>query len=792
VNRPYRQWIKVCLIVVTTFLIISSTNLTHWVVLPGVAQTNRTSSSPTITNPTVVTTASDVFGYTATFDEELKQLGQISPQDFAQRYATNAQYLPKINWDPTTAKFWDKFSLSPEQLKIQVDYSSGIDRRIDFQLNSEELAVFKQNGFVVSDRMNALSFASLFYSIYSRDLPVFVSSDALLHAWHRSYDAMLKDLEQSYLARSLEEILEGMANRVSEAQNQYGKGVLASSVIDADYFLAVARSLLAGKAVQTYLNQDTRVAQTLKAIQGEQLQEFNLFGREREMDFSQFKPRGHYEDSEALKKYFRVMMWCGQVDLRIAGTPEEASPRELGAAVTLHNLLERSGKFEQWQQFDQLIQTFVGRTDSMTFAQLGSVLEQAQIKSPADIKQLATLEQLQASILSSKLGFQNIRSDYYVSPFGSQKMQLPRSFTLLGQKFVLDSWVTSKVVFDDILWNEEKVQRRIPTSLDVAFAALGNNQVVPDLVARMTNTKGRQFRDGLNYQHNLAAVRKVIDKQNQAVWQENLYTHWLATLRELSAPTTEPKYPQAMRTRAWGMKTLNTQLASWTQLRHDTLLYVKQSETGGSLCYYPAGFVEPRPEFWARFEKMAMLAANLIEKTPYPVSFRNIQQKQTRFLMNFAQQLAILKGIAVKELAQEQLTEAETKFLRDIVELESGSGYTRYNGWYPGLFYKAPEDSNAWDAIVADVHTDVPDPMVGDPGSVLHEGVGDVDLLMIAVDSGQDKMVYAGPVLSHYEFEVPGVSRKSDSEWQNDMEKSSLPPRPDWTKSYLVPSGNSK
>jgi hypothetical protein len=640
--------------------------------------------------------------------------------------------------------------------------------------------------------MNAPSFASLFYSIYSRDLPVFVSSDALLHAWHRSYDAMLKDLEQSYLARSLEEILEGMANRVSEAQNQYGKGVLASSVIDADYFLAVARSLLAGKAVQTYLNQDTRVAQTLKAIQGEQLQEFNLFGREREMDFSQFKPRGHYEDSEALKKYFRAMMWCGQVDLRIAGTPEEASPRELGAAVTLHNLLQRSGKFEQWQQFDQLIQTFVGRTDSMTFAQLGSVLEQAQIKSPADIKQLATLEQLQASILSSKLGFQNIRSDYYVSPFGSQKMQLPRSFTLLGQKFVLDSWVTSKVVFDDILWNEEKVQRRIPTSLDVAFAALGNNQVVPDLVARMTNTKGRQFRDGLNYQHNLAAVRKVIDKQNQAVWQENLYTNWLATLRELSAPTTEPKYPQAMRTRAWGMKTLNTQLASWTQLRHDTLLYVKQSETGTTLCYYPAGFVEPRPEFWARFEKMAMLAANLIEKTPYPVSFRNIQQKQTRFLMNFAQQLAILKGIAVKELAQEQLTEAETKFLRDIVELESGSGYTRYNGWYPGLFYKAPEDSNAWDAIVADVHTDVPDPMVGDPGSVLHEGVGDVDLLMIAVDSGQDKMVYAGPVLSHYEFEVPGVSRKSDSEWQNDMEKSSLPPRPDWTKSYLVPSGNSK
>lgn len=104
--------------------------------------------------------------------------------------------------------------------------------------------------------------------------------------------------------------------------------------------------------------------------------------------------------------------------------------------------------------------------------------------------------------------------------------------------------------------------------------------------------------------------------------------NWLATLRELSAPTTEPKYPEAMRTRAWAMKTLNTQLASWTQLRHDTILYAKESESGGTTCYYPAGFVEPRPEFWGRFEKMAMLAADLIEKTPWEGSSRNIQQKQ--------------------------------------------------------------------------------------------------------------------------------------------------------------------
>jgi len=790
-NRVYRQWIKSCLIVAAIFLIIALTHSTNWAALPHSAVKDKTSNPSNLTNPVVATTKGDTFGYTATFDEELKQIGQISPQDFAQQYSSNAQHLPQLSWDVTTAKFWDQFSLSPDQVNIAVDRSVQPWRRVDFQLNSEEFAVFKQNGFVVSDRMNAPSFADLFYSIYSRDLPVFISSDALLHAWHRSYDEMLKELEESYLARSLDEILAGMAQKIPEAQNQYGNGVLASSVLDVDYFLAVARSLLASQLVKTYLNQDTRVAQTLKAIEGERLQNLEIFGRERVMDFSQFKPRGHYENSERLKKYFRAMMWCGRVDLRVAGKAEEASPRELGAAVTLQNLLQQSGKFEQWQQFDRLIQTFVGKTDSMTFAQLSNLLEQANIKSPADIKDLPTLLKLQADILASQIGLQNIRSHYYASPLGPEKIQLPNSFTLLGQKFVLDSWVTSKVVFDEISWDKKKVQRRIPTSLDVAFAVLGNNQVVPDLVARMTNTKGRKFRDGLNYQHNLAAVRKVVDKQNQVAWEENLYTNWLATLRELSAPTTEPQYPEAMRTRAWAMKTLNTQLASWTQLRHNTILYAKQAYTGGILCYYPAGFVEPRPEFWGRFERMAILAASLIEKTPFPESVQNIQQKQAKFFRNFAQQLAILKGIAVKELAQQQLTEAETQFLRRIVEItEQGSGDPTFSGWYPGLFYKEPADSAEWDAIVADVHTNVPDPSVGDPGSVLHEGIGNVDLLMLAVDNGEDKMVYAGPVLSHYEFEMPGVSRKSDSEWQQDILKGNLPPRPDWTNSYLVSGKN--
>src|SRR6185369_5221013 len=112
-----------------------------------------------------------------------------------------------------------------------------------------------------------------------------------------------------------------------------------------------------------------------------------------------------------------------------------------------------SGQVERWQRFDSVLQTFVGQTDSMTFAQLDSLLTQAQLSSPADVKELATLERLQADIRAVKIGLPKVAGDVFNSPAGSKKVQMPYSFTVLGQKFVVDSWALSCLVYDDILWN---------------------------------------------------------------------------------------------------------------------------------------------------------------------------------------------------------------------------------------------------------------------------------------------------------------------------------------------------
>ncbi len=734
----------------------------------------------------------DRFGYTAAFDTELKKIGQITPKQFADRYPT-PKYLGKLSFDPTTAKFFDE--VNAEKVKKSGGKSISEDGKKEFKwpdvelpgykLNPDELAKFKANGFVVSERLGGTSFGQLYYDVYQRDLPVFVTSDSVLHAWHRSYDAMLEELELTYLLHSLDAILAAMHDAMPKANDEYGAGVLKDSVLDADYFLAVARNLLANGKVPSKLNQDDRVNKTLSAVKAEQMQKFVLFGRERNMDFSQFKPRGHYESKEELRRYFKAMMWCGRTDLRIAGGYDKSGPlssaRELGAAMVLLDLLRRGGKEKAWRQFDECIQTFVGRTDSATFDDLALVAATAKVKSPADLKTDDDLKKLTDVLQSSDAGKQDIRGDVYITPPGGGKVTLPRSFTVMGQKFVIDSWVTAKTVYDDITWNNEPVQRRVPGALDVAFAALGNNHVVPDLVERM-ETGPHKWRDQKPYQHNLAAVRNVIDGLDSKAWDDTIYMQWLKTLRTLSAPA-DDRMPEAMKSRQWAMKQTNTQMASWTQLRHDTILYVKQSYTVGLTCYYPAGFVEPVVPFWAAMDSMASRSATLLEQTPFPEAVQATQKKQVQFLRNFATQMGKLRRIAEKQLDQKELSEDEKKMLQDVMQITHVSqgcySIPRYTGWYPGLFYRDPKDCMKWDALVADVHTDVPAHPIGDPGCVLHQGVGNVDLMIIAIDNGKDRVVYMGPTMSHYEFEMPNATRKTDKEWKGDLLDAKIPPRPE-------------
>ena len=138
----------------------------------------------------------------------------------------------------------------------------------------------------------------------------------------------------------------------------------------------------------------------------------------------------------------------------------------------------------------------------------------------------------------------------------------------------------------------------MPDPLDVAFAALGNNHAVPLLAPAGTVPLRARSRGDAGARRRLTAT---------TFWGANLYNLWLASLRALSRrarrrPATAPL--EIAGTEAWGRRTLNTQLASWAELRHDTILYVKQRYTGGVVCEFPDALVEPSPELFARLARL--------------------------------------------------------------------------------------------------------------------------------------------------------------------------------------------
>lgn len=793
--------------------------------LPGGVRHEFFRLHPELVDASTPSDGGDIFGYNRAFKVELRAAGTLSPEQFAAANQPSPDYLPAISFDPATAKSWERFNQDPVQFNASLPPNSTDKRLYDFRLNATELGLFKTNGFVVSERLGTATFADGFYRVFSEELPVFVSADAILHAWHLSYQRLLEESEETQLAPTLQQVLTAMHLQMKLLPERVLKGPLSDSVRDADYYLAVGRSLLTGELAPTFFGSDSAVTNTLAHIAALQLEiGFEMFGEPRPFDFSQFTVRGHYEKSQNLARYFRAFMWTARADLRVLTVkPSPQTLRELGTAIVLTCLLESSGEAERWRQMDDMIRLFVGRTDAMTFSQMQPLLESLGIQSPDAIYSADTLRNVQEKILQGNLGAQLIAGEAYFSPTGPEQYQLPNTFVLTGQRFNPDGWALGNVIYDRILWNGSKVIRRYTSGLDMAYSVLGNRAAGPEIAERMLNRDGLHFRDGLPYAHNLVALARTFERIPAVAWEESIYTRWLGALRELSAVNipADARFPEAMRTRAWAMRLLNTQLASYTELKHDTVLYAKQPYTGMITCEYPAGFVEPIPYFWAKMREMAEAAATHLMQLPVAgfvtltpseewlpsitVNLAERQAARVNFCHYFAQQMGQLEALARRELFQEPFLEGETAFIKNLMNRQDHPYYgPSFDGWYPNLYYTDysqfsetadQNGSNKADPLITDVHTAPPD-QVDLIGGVLHEATGNVDLLMIAVDNGPDRMVYAGPVLSQYEFIVPGpeLKRVKDSEWQGRVAASSawplaepLPARPDWTRSYLVP-----
>jgi hypothetical protein len=706
-------------------------------------------------------------------------------------------YLDKLSFDPAQAAYF-------ERVKNKL------------QMNQAEIDLYKKNGFVSLDLKVRHTFASAYYQIYARDLPVLVTSDSIMHALHRSYDDILMELEMTLFTWTMEEILEASHKRLETWATDHKGDALGTNLRDVDLYLTVARNLLAGAGaperddgksghgevdiwngqllVKSCCGNDDEARARLKDIQSLKIQvpfqdePTRIYGGERFVDYSQFRPRGHYTKVTALKRYFRTMMWLGRADCGWNVLPPHPdsrvrvnADRELTNAVLFTQLLEATGESQRLKAVDDIINFMVGRSDNLTVFNLRDLLKEAKIQTPADALNADARTQLKKSLAEGKHARPLIRSQSIVSPVNSPDPQIPPPavFQVFGQRFIIDSFVLSQVVYDSIRFENRKIKRMMPQGLD-AMAALGNDEAVRLLKKDLEEYK---------YSANLMACREFVDALEPAFWKDNLYNLWLECLRTLDDDLTKHKnFPEVMRTRAWQLKQLQTQLGSWAELRHDTILYAKQSYTAVPDCEYPVGYVEPNPEFFARVRYFADEAGRLFAQADYSTSDKNraaqlqqIKARQIKFFKDMAQTIGKLEELAKKELKAQAFSAEDAKFLKKTVDRRGGgSGPPRYDGWYCSLFYRLQECAK-WVPTVADVHTDP------QSKSCLEVAVGDINLCVIAIDNEKDRMTFVGPIFSYYEFRHPVADRLTDERWQGMIQQGKTPPRPDWVRAFQAP-----
>jgi hypothetical protein len=665
----------------------------------------------------------------------------LTADAFAARHAV--PFRSALGYEPTSALGYDKLAGSP------------------FALSEAEKVAFAAQGFVIG-KSTFPHFGYGYDTIFLKDLPVYITADALLFAVHKSYDAILMALEEELLRPTLETLLGRMQSRLASG------ALTGQTAKDADLYVAVALGLLRGQAVAPVAGADAgktnALVQAATAAKG--TADVELFGATRKEDFSQFLPRGHYTKTEALGRYFQSMMWLGRVDFRLLETQSDGKQifrrRQVEGALGLRSLLD-DGALAAWRRIDDVLTTFVGEQDFMSVAALDQLAASAGATTQAALGQVSDAALLEA-VRQHGLGSQRIASQLIVNGTDASKpLPLNVSFTLLGQRYTLDSHVLANVTY-----GRTKAMRMMPSSLDVGFAVFENPVAVPLLAPELTKYA---------YAPNLESMRVLAEAHGPTYDESSITRLWQASIRELSPKATEldakaKGLPAVATTEPWARRLLGAQLASWAEVRHDTILYAKQSYTDMAACEFPDAYVDPYPAFYERLGVLAGKGRTLVERVTEGANVPS-QSRMVAFFDELASVARRLGTMAQEQREGKPFTTEELAFVNEMVSKKSvgcTAEQVQFYGWYSKLFFDR-DSMPLFEPTIADVHTQPTDEAGAEVGRVLHVGTGFVRPLVTTVDTCVGPRVYVGIVSSFHEVVTEKYERLQDGPWAERVKK---------------------
>ncbi|MFA6603941.1 MAG: DUF3160 domain-containing protein [Patescibacteria group bacterium] len=651
----------------------------------------------------------------------------------------------------------------------------------DFYLSDAAKDLLVRNAFVVTP-----GWTKEFFQLYEKNrydkLPSFVTVDAVVHNYHLMFDNLLQQLETGKLSAEARALTTRLL-RASREQLTGLKGTAWENAAKRNVaFFAVAAKLLNG-AAETPAEVRPEVAAELDLIAahaGIKESPMMNMGAERSSgpppklgdayleDYSQYVPRGHYEKSELLKSYFRAMMWYGRMNFRFKTADEVRSAALMAAALRADG-----AALAHWDAIYEPTAFFVGKSDDIGYHEFVKALASAY-GADADASALAADEagfgKLQTALAALEPPQLNSMPifDETISPDREKEI---RGFRLMGQRFTIDASIFQRLIYREVKENPQGARRMLPKGLDIP-AALGSEEAY----ALLRSAGATDFKD---YPENMSKLRTYISGLGDEVWTQNLYWGWLYSLRPLVAAK-GAGWPSFMTNAAWARKDLESVLGSWTELKHDTILYAKQvyAELGGAgldeRLRDDRGYVQPEPEVYARLLALTAMTKRGLEARGL------LDAPSAANLDLMSELLRKLLVISEKELAVLPLSAEDYEFIRSF-------GGQLEHLWYEinaAEIAAAQASSSSYldnnpAALVADVATDP-------NGQVLEEGTGHISNIFVVFPLDGELKLAKGGVYSYYEFPWPMNDRLTDAKWREMLDTGKTPERPDWVKAFTT------
>lgn len=372
---------------------------------------------------------------------------------------------------------------------------------------------------------------------------VFITSDSLLNAYHVLFEESMRILEEKQ-AENLKRLVNALYNRLPKRKELYKN----SAPVRENYFsrarliLGVAIKLFqpAFKLKHLHLDKlaDLEIAKINKA-QGCSMPEWlgspspKFLG----VDYNKFKVRSFYCKSENLKRYFKATKWLQTIPFKINNDTDLFTYDLILCAW--RDLINDYSRKEKYSRYFEIYDKFLGKPSGLGIYNFNNIDDDYKNSKDYDdgAKEQSYIEQFRSNILrKAQKVFINDKIHLVQTP----------NYKIADIRIIPARQTPSAILFS-FTSDYSKSKQYVPQGLEIA-AMLGSKLAMHKLKPE---------------------VQTVIQKYNRFFnpKADNLYGMYLLTLKNLFEPPNK-LLPYFMKNKSWEIKSCNTVLGGWAQLRH--------------------------------------------------------------------------------------------------------------------------------------------------------------------------------------------------------------------------------